>query len=186
MLEPLAGRLKWERLGVAIRVVIPDRFDIGPLGDIMLVAIIPVLVIDVVSKADPHWSGWSWEKISLAFLGFIILAVLLMLTRRTAVLLTPLKMTIQRGPFGVNWRWRKITHATRNLYSLRAVPSISDWTGKKMRGRRTIQYDEDFSTRDLAKQLTETEAARLIEVMREVHPFPPQPELVEATPPDAV
>jgi hypothetical protein len=98
------------------------------------------------------------------------------LVRKTVLTLTPVWMTVQRGPFGINWIWRKGGFATRRLSNLRSVPSISDWTGRKRRNRKTVQFDEDLDTRDLAKELTETEANALIGLMLKTYNFPEDPE----------
>ncbi len=169
MLGPLAGRLRWERTGEGIRVIIPSRFDIGPLGDTILIAAIPVLVVDVVARMDKDWRGWGWEQLTLALLAVAVLRLITLFADQTVLTLNPAWMTFRRGPFGLNWK--KSSFATRRLHNLRSVPSTSDWTGIKLQGRETVQFDEGDDTCDLVKQLSRGEAAALIEKMLEVHPF---------------
>ncbi len=173
MLEPLAGRLKWEHTAEGIRVIVPSRFEIGPLGDTILIACIPVLVVDVVAKMDKDWRGWSWEQLTLALLLVAVLRLITLFADRTVLTLNPAWLTARRGPFGLNWK--KSSFATRRLHNLRTVPSTSDWTGIKLQGRETVQFDEDNHTCDLVKQLTHGEAAVLIEKMLEIHSFQPDP-----------
>jgi hypothetical protein len=184
MLEPLAGRLKSEHTAEGIRIVIPSRFDIGPLGDTILIACIPVLAIDVVAKLDKNWTGWRWEETSLFLLAVAGLRLVTIVVDKTIVTLNPAWLTIRRGPFGLHWK--KSSFATRRLHNLRAVPSTSDWTGKKIRARETVQFDEDGYPRDVAKQLSAAEAAALIEAMLETYNFADElePESV-VEPPDA-
>ncbi|MGB6688680.1 MAG: hypothetical protein WBE76_12645 [Terracidiphilus sp.] len=169
MLEPLAGRLKSERTSDGIRIVIPSRFDVGPLGDTVLIACIPVLAVDVVAKVDKSWTGWRWEELSLFLLVIAALRLAMIVADKTVLTLNPAWLTIRRGPFGLHWK--KSSLATRRLHNLRSVPSTSDWTGKKVRGRETVQFDEDGYSRDVAKQLTSAEAAALIEAMLETYNF---------------
>jgi hypothetical protein len=169
MLEPLAGRLKWEHTAEGIRIVVPSRFDIGPLGDTILIACIPVLVIDVVAKMDKDWKGWGWAQLTLALLAVAVLRIITLFADQTVLTVNPAWLTARRGPFGLNWK--KSSFATRRLHNLRSVPSTSDWTGIKLQGRETVQFDEDDETCDLVKQLTAREASALIEKMLEIHPF---------------
>jgi hypothetical protein len=175
MLQPLAGRLKWESTAEGIRIVVPSRFDIGPLGDTILIACIPVLVIDVVAKMDKDWKGWSWEQLTLALLAVAVLRLVTLFVDQTVLILNPAWLTMRRGPFGLNWK--KTSFAMRRLHELRSVPSTSDWTGIQLRGRETVQFDKDDVTFDLVKQLAPREAAALMEKMLEIHPFrPDEPE----------
>lgn len=169
MLEPLAGRLKSEHTAEGVRIVIPSRFDIGPLGDTILIACIPVLAVNVVAKLDKSWTGWRWEESTLFLLAVAALRLVTIAADKTVLTLNPAWLTIRRGPFG--FHWKKSSFATRRLHNLRTVPSTSDWTGKKLRARETVQFDEDDDTRDVAKQLTATEAAALIKVMLETYDF---------------
>jgi hypothetical protein len=175
MFQPLAGRLKWERTAEGICIVVPTRFDIGPLGDTILIACIPVLVIDVVAKMDKDWKGWGWVQLTLALLVVAALRVITLFFDRTVLTLNPAWLTTRRGPFGLNWK--KSSFAVRRLHNLRTVLSTSDWTGIKLRGRETVQFDKDDDTFDLVKQLTHSEAAALTEKMLEIHSFgPDEPE----------
>jgi hypothetical protein len=163
MLEPLAGRLKSERTPEGTRIVIPSRFDVGPLGDTILIACVPVLAVDFVAKFDKQWTGWRWEELSLFLLAVAGLRLMTILSDKTVLTLNPAWVTIRRGPFGLHWK--KLNFATRRLHNLRVVSSTSDWTGKKLRDRRTVQFDEDGSPRDVARQLTAAEASALIEAI---------------------
>lgn len=169
MLEPLAGRLKWERTSEGIRILVPSRFDIGPLGDTILIACIPVLFVDFVAKMDKDWKGWGWEQLTVALVALALIRAITLLADRTEIRLNPAWLTTRRGPFGLNWK--KSSFAVRRLHHLRSVPSRSDWTGIELRGRQTVQFDEDDNTQDLVKQLTANEAAALIEKILEIHPF---------------
>jgi hypothetical protein len=169
MLQPLAGRVKWEITSEGIRIVIPSRFDIGPLGDTLLVACVPVLAVDVITKIDKQWRGWGWPEMTLLLVAVAVLRIGAILVDRTVLTVNSAWLTIRRGPFGIHWK--KTTFAVRRLSNLCAVPSKSDWTGKKLRGRATVQVDDGENTLELAKQLAPAEAEALIDRLREVHGF---------------
>jgi hypothetical protein len=169
MLEPLAGRIKFEQTSEGIRIVIPSRFDIGPLGDTMLIACIPVIAVDVVAKLDKNWTGWGWEQLSLLLLLVVALRLVMILADRTVLTLNPAWLTIRRGPFGLHWK--KSSFAMRRLRNLRSVPSTSDWSGKRLSGRQTVQFDEEETPRDVARQLTAAESVALIEAMLQAYNF---------------
>jgi hypothetical protein len=169
MLEPLAGRLKSEHTSEGIRIVIPSRFDIGPLGDTLLIACVPVIAVDVVAKLDKQWNGWRWGEMSLFLLAVVVLRLVTIMADKTVLTLNPAWLTIRRGPFGLHWK--KSSFATRRLHNLRSVPSTSDWTGKKVRGRQTVQFDEEGYARDVARQLTIAESVALIEAMLDAYNF---------------
>jgi hypothetical protein len=182
MLEPLAGRLRSERTPEGIRIVIPSRFDIGPLGDILLIACVPVLAVDVVAKLDKSWTGWGWAEASLFLLAVAALRLVTIVADRTVVNLNPAWLTIRRGPFGLHWK--KSSFATRRLRNLHAVASTSDWTGRKLRGRQTVRFEEDGYPCDVAKQLSATEASALIELMLKTYDFAEEAEPESAEPPE--
>jgi hypothetical protein len=168
MLEKLAGRLKWERMGDGIRVVIPVRVPwltaISGIWLFMLPCFITVLFCKLRGITVP--CPFTLDLIGLLFVAMWFTMIF---TIQHVLTLNPAEMTMQVRMFGIGVRKR--TYATSCLYCLRFGPSeYGNYLTMDMMSR--IQIDRDGKTRNLAFGITETEADALIEKMMEVYKFP--------------
>jgi hypothetical protein len=177
MLETLAGRLKWERTKNGICVEIPARLSATKEGfDSITLSIIWlwVLGVDVLrwgferSRADVSLR----EFLNVAdLIPFFILgwAVWVFLTS-TRLSLDPDQLTMEYCVFGFRWLSRE--SPTRLLHNPRFTQQR--YAGLQVLGSKwtALQIDSDYSTRNLAIRVTETEAGTLIAKMMEVYPFP--------------
>lgn len=171
MLEKLAGRLKWERTGDGIRVVIPVRVPLlSTLSGISLVYA-PLFTLQVFDKlrgvAVPASFVPLWIGLFLSVIWFTM-----MFTMKQILTLSPAQMGFQTRTMGIGVR--KGTRATSGLRNLRFVPSeYGNWTF--MNDMSRIEIDRDCKTRKFAFGITEQEADALIEKMMEVYSFPKEP-----------
>jgi hypothetical protein len=172
MLVTLAGRLKWERTGNGIRVVIPVRMPLlAALSGIVLFTL-PIHMVNVFSKhtgiTGPAAFVQFWVILGVGFfLG--VLWFTMIFTIQHELTLNPTEMTIQTRTLGIGVRKRTV--ATSRLHCLRFEPSgYGDLMSINNMSR--IQIDRDCKTRNLAFGITEQEADTLIEKMMEVYKFP--------------
>jgi hypothetical protein len=173
MLETLAGRLKWERTGDGIRVVIPVRIHwLSAFSGIWLF-MLPHFTAEIIGKAKfgsgptsfaPEWFG----------LCLVVLWFMMIFTAQQIFTLNPTEMEFQTCIFGIGVK--KDIYATSRLQCLRFVSSeYGDWVS--MNKMSKIQIDRDFKTRNFAFGITEQEADTLIKKMMEVYKFPKYPEI---------
>jgi hypothetical protein len=169
MLEKLAGRLKWERTGGGIRVVIPVRVPwlsalIGGFGVFSL----PSLTMDLFGKhrsiAGPASFAPECVGLFLCVLWFTLL-----FTIKQILTLNSTEMAIQTRTFGIEVK--NGAYATDRLQCLRFVSSDYG-DGVLMSDMSRIEIDRDLKTRKFAFGITEQEADALIEKMMEVYDFP--------------
>jgi hypothetical protein len=172
MLEILAGRLKWERTGDGIRVVIPTRFNWLVTRDKLFYAFITMLgfcvtfiVLSIVDGKPVQWG------IILCFaLGYLSSVIVLMLTDRTIMSLNKNMMTIQYRSCGIVRRKKK--YLTELVYDLRFADSSHRAKIRNVYRQNEIQFGEEYVTQSFAFGITEQEADALIEKMMEVYKFP--------------
>jgi hypothetical protein len=173
MLETLAGRLKWERMGDGIRVVIPARTDwLSAMSGIWLWML-------------PSYAVWGIEyfihlsrpvSVALNEISFgscvclVILWFTWVFTLKQVLTLNPVEMTTQARFLGIGLKKRTV--ATSRLRNLRFVPSEY---GLTIDGMNRIKIDRDFKTRNFPSGITKQEADTLIEKMMEVYKFPEGP-----------
>ena len=174
MLEQLAGRLKWERTGLGIRVIVPARLNWLSIRVALWLLLLPVCLeylarlflssvhralapatFDVSSRigfcAAALWLSW-------AFLG------------RTILTLTPAGMTVEWSYLGIVLHSRAFDPAS--LHDLRYLPAKWRWFKDMLYAPSKIQLDEGSHTRTIARGVTEPEARALIDRMMEVYNFP--------------
>lgn len=167
MLEPLAGRLKWERIGHGIRVVIPVRF---PLLDALTGISLLTLPVSTIFLFGKHQSLTGLSRFIPIGIGFVLCVgwFVLVFTIKHVLTLNPAEMTVQTRTFGIGVRSR--TYATSRLQNLRFVASeYGDWISIGDMSR--IEIDRDFKTRKLAFGISEREADALIEKMTAIYDF---------------
>lgn len=172
MLEKLAGRLKWERKGNGIRVVIPVRVPwlralVGGLG----VFSFPILTMDLFGK---HRGFTSPASFAPEYIGLFLAAIWFtwLFTIKQVLTLSPTEMEIQTSTFWVDVK--KGAYATSRLQNLRFASSDYGEEVSMIEMSR-IQIDRDFKTRNFAFGITEQEADALIEKMMEIYNFPNEP-----------
>lgn len=172
MLEKLAGRLQWERLGEGIRVVIPVRVPwlTAILG--IWLFIFPINAVELFNKHRGFTGPASFVQFWVVLGICLILSVLwfsMIFTTQQVLTLNPAEMTFQVRMLGIGVRKR--TYATSRLHCLRFGPSeYGNYLTMDMMSR--IQIDRDGKTRNFAFGITEQEADALIEKMMEVYKFP--------------
>jgi hypothetical protein len=171
MLEKLAGRLKWERTGDGIRVLIPAWAPWLVTFNGVWLYMVPLTTVQAFDKlrgiTGSESSAPAWIGLLLCVTWFTMI-----FTARQVLTLNPAEMTIQVRLFGIGVRER--TRATSRLRNLRFVPSgFGDFASMNAMSR--IEIDRDFKTRKFAFGITEGEAETLIEKMMEVYKFPEGP-----------
>ncbi|MGA3370408.1 MAG: hypothetical protein ABSC48_01470 [Terracidiphilus sp.] len=176
MLETLAGRLKWERTGDGIRVVIPVRVDWFSAMTGISLWMLPYSTLWVVTQFIHLSTRTSLALSSIAvWIGacLVILWYTMIFTIKHVLTLNPAEMTIQMRFFGIRVRQRTI--ATSRFHNLRyAASEYGDWAS--LNSMRRIEIDRDSKTRKFAFGITEKEADALIEKMMEVYNFPKYPQ----------
>ena len=175
MVEVLAGRLKWERIGDGVRVEFPRQFhrwnnawDKVP-GFIWL-----LIILDQLSNSLAHGSSLSGMRPAFdiaAVMGFFILVLWLIwrLMEKVSLILDRDTLKIQTRSFGITASSR--TLSTRCLHNLRLGRSTRFPSNKKFRPDE-IQIDEDYKSIVLARGVKDEEASALIECMLRVYAFP--------------
>src|ERR1035441_8720219 len=125
MLETLAGRLKWERTGDGIRVVIPVRIPWPSALSGIWLFMLPHFTVELFGK-----SGVITGPASLApkWIGLCLLVswFTMIFTIKQVLILNPAEMGFQTFTFGIGVK--KSTYATSRLKCLRFIPSeYGDW-----------------------------------------------------------
>jgi hypothetical protein len=169
MLEKLAGRLKWERTGDSIRVVIPVRFQSFVVLSGMGVISLPFCVVAILDKLRgfnaPVPLATVWVGLSLG-----VIQMTIFFTAKHVLTLSPVEMAIQSRTLGIGVKKR--SYATSRLRNLRFVASeYYDLVSTELNTMSRIELDRDGKTRKLAFGITEQEAHALIEKMMEVYDF---------------
>ncbi len=167
MLEKLAGRLKWERTGNGIRVVIPVRFPFMAVLSGMGVISLPFCVVSIFDKlggvTGPLPVATIWVGLILG-----VMQMMIFFTTKHVLTLSPAETTVQSRVLGIGVR--KHTFATSRQRNLRFVPSeYGDWLFMSDVSR--VEIDRDSKARKFAFGITEQEADALIEKMTAVYNF---------------
>ena len=179
MLEKLAGRLRWERTGQGIRIVIPARQDwwIVPLA-IFLTAIAWVDWTDWFflhnSLPDSSFSKLAWLGIATsAVLACIFVCWFLWgMTGKTILAMDPFELKLERRVIGIEWDIRKFS--TYDVKNLRYIPPAYIWAFRTDTDPTTskIQFQAKSKTIRFARGITEREACLLFDKMDETYKFP--------------
>jgi len=185
MLEPLVGRLRWERTDGGIRIVIPARLSWGAIRRLLDDLWIPVLGyfgIFAIAGCVAYLRGLSaafflrsegvasllW--ISLGYCaGLVVVRIVPLLFGETIVKLSPAQITIVRNSRIRHW---KQIAPTGNLHRMRFVEQSGQIPIQNEIGQNEIQFREANSTRFFGAGVTREEASALIAKMMEVYPFP--------------
>jgi hypothetical protein len=179
MLEPLEGRLKWERTENGIFVSIPVRRGASTFG-------YSVLVLIWLTIASVHyWHLLSQPRgdapnitlqliaVSLYVFGLFIFICwgLWAVTGETVVILSPAEMKIQQRVLGIEVSTRK--YRTNEAWNFRFVRPTRFWALRADTDPSSskIQFNSPRGPQNFAKGIAESEARALIERMVEVYRF---------------
>jgi hypothetical protein len=172
MLETLAGRLKWERMGDGIRVELPVQFawpnllrNVGRWLSIWVLIFSPIMLVD-------HFHGRpaQWGLVLLFAPLYAATGIWEIMARKTELTLNPREMSINQAFFQKDWSKR--TYATLRLHHLLYCKSRPEPTAERRAIENSVLCDVEFQTIGLFDGITEEEADALIAKMIEVYPFP--------------
>ena len=172
MLETLAGRLKWERMGNGIRVELPVQLtwpNVGRRVGSWLVSwaffFSFLTLLDRLRGLPVYWG------VALLFVPvYAASGIWEILARRTVLVLSPDEMTINQAFLQKDWSKR--TYATRRLHNLLYCKSRPQPTAERRTIKNSLLCDVELQTIGLFDGITEEEADALIAKMTEVYPFP--------------
>jgi hypothetical protein len=184
MLEPLAGRLKWERTDGGIRIVIPARQSWGAIRrllDDLWVAILAYLGIVAIAGCVAYFRGLSAASflksdgvtsLFLASLGYCAGLVLVRMIPRlfgeTIVTLTPAQIMIV---WNIRIRHWTQTAPTVNLQSIDFIERSGKMPIQNKIGQNEIQLRGTNSILSFGEGVTREEASALIAKMMEFDPY---------------
>jgi hypothetical protein len=179
MLEPLAGRLKWERTPVGIQVAIPARRGSGAA------VYGPLIGVWLIIAAVHYWSlvgGNAEEGEStlhvVAILGyvvgfvFLICWVLWAFTSETVVTVDAGEVRIQRRIVGIDLFTRSFP--TSQVEQIRYVAPTHAMTNQSITDPNSskVEFHAQGRVHYFAQGVTEAEARAMIVQMLEVYTFP--------------
>jgi hypothetical protein len=176
MLETLAGRLKWERTGLGIRVVIPARLDWW----IMQAALVATAVVGVDylyifnNLPDGGLSPLVWICIVIVIIGggVFICWFLWSIAGKTILRMDPFELKLERRVIGIECDSRRF--ATCDVKCLRYFPPVYIYAFRTDTNPATskIQFQFKGKTIRFARGITEREACALFDAMMGVYKFP--------------
>jgi hypothetical protein len=177
MLEPLTGRLKWERQGDGIRVIIPSRFSWWLLYPGLLLLMFPHFTYEVFWKIG-HTAATEPRSFIPEWIGLALLVIWIALfrTHECVLTLTPAEMRVENRALGLGLRTS--TSGTSQLSDLRFIPSQY---GISVDDLSRIQLERNNRTRSFGLGIAEEEADALIAKMMEIYPFPKNLPAMSAT-----
>jgi hypothetical protein len=184
MLEKLAGRLKWERAGDGIRVVIPARRNWRAALQVLraswpsgfasnLLFTLFFLIVMYISSREP----FRWWGILIFFVLLVAGDISRELLGKTILTLDSASLKIDWKIFGVKQTSSKF--ANERLHDLRFVVSAPSADIRNDFRLNEIQFIEYFATHSFAAGISEEEATALIARMMEVYKFPEEPVAAE-------
>jgi hypothetical protein len=177
MFEPLTGRLKWERQGDGIRVIIPSRFRWWSLYPGLMLLIFPHFTYQVFWKSG-HTAATEPRSFIPEWIGLALLVIWVGLfrTHKSVLTLTQAEMRVEKYALGL--RLRTSTSETSQLSDLRFIPSQY---GMSVDDLSRIQLRRNNKARSFGLGIGEEEADALIAKMMDVYPFPKNLQAVSAT-----
>jgi len=180
MLEPLEGRVTWEKTHEGLRAAIPVR------RGAFTVIYAPLIVIWLVLATIRYWQVLSEPRqdttefvlqmiaIGIYGLGFLFFVGWLAWTwtGETMVILNPSEIKLERRVLGIDLAAR--TFRTDQVSRLKFIPPGKVATQRSALNPNSarIEFRADSRTLSFAKGVTEAEARALIDVMLEVYQFP--------------
>jgi hypothetical protein len=167
MLETLAGRLKWERTEVGIRVEMPEPASFADIVAIVIVAGLPFVIYGLFEGFHESARGWVLAIVGAVALFLAIpLGTELVERKRLVILTTTALIVTTTHPCA-----RSRTQLTYTVWNLRSTPRVS-LMGKEDPEQIQVEIDSTSGTWTIGSRLTEAEAAALISKMIEVFAFP--------------
>jgi hypothetical protein len=182
MMEPLAGRLKWERTANGIRVEyrMPGnrttmlRFLKASWSRNWPTLVVFAPVCWVIASFEHHDKSIFWWVYPLALLfGAMLGDFISMLANRTIITLDAKKLKLEFRRW--NRRRKHLAFLTEHLHDLRFARSSRGVDIRNELRLNEMQFDKDFATQYFAPGITEEEATALISRMKEVYSFPKYP-----------
>jgi hypothetical protein len=176
MLETLAGRLKWERTGLGIRVVIPARLDwwIVPAA-LFATAVIGVDCFYLFNNLpDVGLSPLVWICIVIVLIGGVVFICwfLWSVAGKTILAMDPFELKLEHQVIGIECDSRRF--ATYDVKCLRYIPPVYIYAFQTDTNPATskIQFQAKGKTIRFARGITEREACALFDRMMEIYKFP--------------
>ena len=167
MLEPLAGRLRWERIADGIRVEMPEPASFADIVAIVIVSGTPFVVYGLFGGFDDPARSWILEMVGAVALFLAIPLVTELVGRKRLVILTSAALTVTTSHPCAEGR----TQLTYTVWNLRSNPRVS-LMGKEKPDQIQVEIDSTSGTWTIGPRLTEAEAEALIAEMTEVFAFP--------------
>jgi hypothetical protein len=176
MLNKLAGRLKWEKTGLGIHVVIPARLDWW----IVPTALFATAVVGV----DCFYLFNNLPEVGLSPIVWICLAIittggcvflywfLWSITGKTILSMDPYELKLERRVIGIVCDTRRF--ATFDVKNLRYIPPVYIYAFRTDTNPATskIQFQAKGKTIRFARGITEREACALFDTMMGIYKFP--------------
>jgi hypothetical protein len=175
MLEKLAGRLKRERTGLGIRVVIPARLDwwIVPVA-LFATAIVGVDCFYLSNLPEGGFSLLVWICIAIIAAGDCVFMYwfLWSITGKMILAMDPFELQLERRVLGIVCDTRKF--ATCDVKNLRYIPPVYIYAFRTDTNPATskIQFQAKGKTIRFARGITEREACALFDTMMGVYKIP--------------
>jgi hypothetical protein len=185
MIETLTGRLKWERLGDRVRVVIPARMSWGAVRRLLIdlgVCALAYLGILVIVGCVGFYRGLnfhtflnshgmqSFYRISLGYCtGLVFARMIPRLFGATVVTLSPDRLMIE---WNLRIRRNKSVFPTATIRGFRFVERSGKVPLKNRFGQNEVQFVQAQSTCHFGEGITREEAEALIHKIVEVYSFP--------------
>ena len=170
MLETLVGRLKWERTGDGIRVVIPACARIMLIHMFWLIlwcCVWGLFLYRVHDKNIDSYFQLFWLVLCAAVSIQLIAAIFWSLAGKTTLILDRNQLQIASQIMGL--QLDKQTYANADVRGLRFVPSMM----RALTGRPGgIWFVENNKLRQLDLAISENEAMALIDKMLQIYKFP--------------
>jgi hypothetical protein len=177
-MEKLNGRVRWKCVVGGVRIEIPMRFNWAALPVLISAFFVPFFVDDIVRKSPLHGRGLDLLQLLAASLIMMAISTVPALGSKRVVHLT--REHLRFGTEALGRKLRHRTFSTNLLYDIRSNPVVSEWTGKDLQNRLSVEigYGQRYQT--LASGLTDDEAKALIAKMTEVVTFPKSLEIRNA------
>jgi hypothetical protein len=180
MLEPLAGRLKWERKGESIRVAIPARAGAFALlyGPVVVIWLVLATIRYVFLLSSAHQEGMNFTLQMIA-MGIYILGVFYFIgwlcwtfTGETILTLDPVEMNVQRRVLGIELDTRSFpcSQVDRLIYFRAGKSRKSQFFVEMDSG--CIQFRADNRIYRFGSGILEAEANALVDLMQKILQFP--------------
>jgi len=181
VLEPLSGRLKWERKNNGIRVVIPARICASTLRK-TFIDMLPGLsgaafglaLVLVFDRRHP----FRWHDLYILISSWLLTLgaamIVKLCTTRTTLTFDKNLLEIKYSDLGIR-RGDPRKYSTNQIYDLRFVEFTPEADIRNDLRLDEMQFDRKWLTHAFGAGIGEDEASALIARMMEVYPIPKSP-----------